>query len=220
METIPKSNSLVTLETIEMSIRNQELVILDFSAPWCNPCKQLEPFLKRLGSKLPHISFYKIDVSDAEGADLSDDYEIGCLPTVCFLYQGELVYRHEGFTINDDSLLNVFSQYVFKYDKTVDDSLSTTYLNIRQLLYNDLDKISDNTEPNTSYQGNLPESVRQIPGLNDQGNLPESVRQIPGLNDQGNLPESVRQILGLNDQGNLPESDHISSKIVRNLSDL
>ena len=136
METIPKSSRYLTLDIIHDSIVNTNLVVLDFSAEWCGPCKKMAPLIKRLSCKLPNVHFYKIDVADPDGAELSDDYEIGCLPTLCFLYQGKLVHRHEGFNSNDTALLQGFSQYLFKYDDTLNYSLDKIYTGISRGLNN------------------------------------------------------------------------------------
>ena len=121
MENIHTGNK-VTIQQVNEQIAKSPLVVLDFTASWCGPCQLLAPLIKNLASHLSHIDFYKVDVSDPNGAELSDDYEIGCLPTLCLLYQGELVYRQEGYNPNNNNLAELFGKYLAKYDSSQNDS--------------------------------------------------------------------------------------------------
>lgn len=48
------------------SKQSPKLMVVDFSASWCGPCKMLEPFIRSLASKYQEIDFIKIDVDQLQ----------------------------------------------------------------------------------------------------------------------------------------------------------
>lgn len=73
------------------------LVVIDFYAEWCGPCKKLGPVFSELSknNKYEKISFLKVDSDEAE--DLCKHYDVSALPTVIFLRDGEVVSIIKGF---------------------------------------------------------------------------------------------------------------------------
>lgn len=67
----------------ELSTSRHPLVVLDFYAPWCVPCKNLTPVFERLQAKYSSVLFLKVNVEVAE--DLVKDYHISAMPTIYFL---------------------------------------------------------------------------------------------------------------------------------------
>ena len=65
--------------------------ILYFSAPWCNPCKQLGPIMESLSGQ---INYKKINVDN--DTELSTKYGVRNIPTLVLLENGEAVNRTTG----------------------------------------------------------------------------------------------------------------------------
>lgn len=90
-------------------LEKEGLVIVDFWAEWCNPCKMLTPVLEKLNEEFKEIEFFKIDV-DQNGA-LVDSYSIGSIPTLLLFKNGEVINRVVGFkpevVIKDEILKNI-----------------------------------------------------------------------------------------------------------------
>nr|ACM09169.1 Thioredoxin [Salmo salar] len=73
-----------------------KLVVVDFTATWCGPCKNIAPFFKGLSEKPENsnVVFLKVDVDDA--ADVAQHCEIKCMPTFHFYKNGERVDDFSG----------------------------------------------------------------------------------------------------------------------------
>jgi thioredoxin 1 len=63
-------------EAIEFSKNN--LVVIDFFASWCGPCKRMIPLIEGLAQEIPEVQFVGIDVDDADSWIIGD---VGFLPT-------------------------------------------------------------------------------------------------------------------------------------------
>jgi len=65
------------------------LVLVDFYAPWCGPCRMLAPFLEKLAQEFAgRVRFVKINVDEAPS--LAASYEITGVPTL-ILFKGGLI---------------------------------------------------------------------------------------------------------------------------------
>ncbi|XP_023252596.1 thioredoxin-like [Seriola lalandi dorsalis] len=78
------------------------LVVVDFTATWCGPCKQIGPKFEALSTKpeYKHVIFLKVDVDEAE--DVSGYCKISCMPTFHFYKNGDKVDEFSG--ANADTL--------------------------------------------------------------------------------------------------------------------
>ena len=83
-----------SIESLQKNIQNDKLVVIDFFAEWCGPCKQIKPFFYQLSSKYPKAKFYSIDVD--KSPDISQYCEIHCMPTFQFYFQGHKVEEVTG----------------------------------------------------------------------------------------------------------------------------
>jgi thioredoxin 1 len=166
----------VSIEQITTQINESDLVVLDFTASWCGPCQLMAPLIENLSQSLNHVKFFKIDVSDGDGADLSEEYEIGCLPTLCLLYQGELVNRNEGFNPKNDTLTELFSRYLFKYDTVSKLSYDSTYIKISLLLNPSPPEVKSPTEVESPAIGESSAEVtpEETPPLNTESDTESS----------------------------------------------
>ena len=70
-------------------------IVLDFSAAWCGPCKQLAPIIDELSNEYAgRIAGGKCDIEEAD--DLKMEYGIRNVPTVLFIKNGEVVDKFVG----------------------------------------------------------------------------------------------------------------------------
>ncbi len=74
-----------------------KVILMDFSAEWCGPCKIQDPILEELEEKFKgQVEFKKIDV-DAN-MDLSSKYNISAVPTLVLEKDGEIFKKYIGVT--------------------------------------------------------------------------------------------------------------------------
>lgn len=78
----------VTDETYAEAV-SDGLVILDFWAEWCGPCKALEPVIEELVEEYPRLTVAKIDADENEAA--MDDFGVQSIPTMILFEHGKPV---------------------------------------------------------------------------------------------------------------------------------
>uniref|UniRef100_A0A8V0XP99 Thioredoxin n=1 Tax=Gallus gallus TaxID=9031 RepID=A0A8V0XP99_CHICK len=78
----------------ELKAAGEKLVVVDFSATWCGPCKMIKPFFHSLCDKFGDVVFIEIDVDDAQ--DVATHCDVKCMPTFQFYKNGKKVQEFSG----------------------------------------------------------------------------------------------------------------------------
>lgn len=73
----------------------ENVVIMEFFASWCNPCKMLAPVLEEYVKKANNVEVYKVDVD--ENSKLADELDIQSVPTLLFYKEGKIEKQVMGF---------------------------------------------------------------------------------------------------------------------------
>ncbi|XP_036452107.1 thioredoxin [Colossoma macropomum] len=85
-------------EAFENALKNagNKLVVVDFTAMWCGPCKMIGPFFEELSQRPENsdVVFLKVDVDDAQ--DVASFCGIKCMPTFHFYKHGKKVHEFSG----------------------------------------------------------------------------------------------------------------------------
>ena len=86
-------------------IQSETVVLVDFFAHWCGPCKILSPILKQVKDELGNaIKIIKIDIDKNEL--LAAKHQIRGVPTLLLFKNGKQVWRQSGILQKND-LLNI-----------------------------------------------------------------------------------------------------------------
>merc|ERR1711894_56030 len=83
-----KCGSMSDLET-QLKEAGDKLVVIDFFATWCGPCKMISPVLEEMEAQMSNVKFLKVDVDEAE--DVAVHYQISAMPTFIFIKNGQRV---------------------------------------------------------------------------------------------------------------------------------
>ena len=71
-------------------------VVVEFGAPWCAPCMQLEPILVELAREYPGIRFVSLNIDDEHDAQVARRFNVQSAATVLLLRNGEVVGQFIG----------------------------------------------------------------------------------------------------------------------------
>lgn len=83
------------MEKFNEIINSGQLVLVDFFATWCGPCKQMHPVLEQLKNEMGDtVRILKLDVEKNE--ELAYKYRIQSVPTLMLFRNGEILWRESG----------------------------------------------------------------------------------------------------------------------------
>jgi thioredoxin len=79
---------------IELAAAESKLVVVDFTAEWCGPCKRIAPLVDELSTKYPRAVFLKVDVDVC--TETASTHSVTAMPTFIFFKNGSVVDKLEG----------------------------------------------------------------------------------------------------------------------------
>ena len=86
---------IATNSSFDSLLEGEKLVIVDFWATWCGPCRMLSPLLDEVEEEMADkITVVKVNVDDAD--EIAMRYRIMSIPTLVFVKNGKMVDRTVG----------------------------------------------------------------------------------------------------------------------------
>jgi thioredoxin len=84
----------ITKDTIEDTITNNDIVIIDFWAPWCGPCKSFAPTYESVSEKYDDVVFGKVNTEDQQ--ELGANFQIRSIPTLMVFREKVAIFSQAG----------------------------------------------------------------------------------------------------------------------------
>lgn len=94
-------------ETFASTVEDNEVVLIDFWAEWCGPCKRFAPIFEEASGRNEDVTFAKVDTK--ENQELAGALEIQSIPTIMGFRRGNLVFRQSGL-LNGKQLDDLITQ--------------------------------------------------------------------------------------------------------------
>ena len=87
---------MISNQAFDQSVlESSDFVLVHFGAPWCGPCRMIEPLLSRFQSECGS-SLKLVGINADENLKLANHYRITTLPTLLIFQGGHLLHRIEG----------------------------------------------------------------------------------------------------------------------------
>lgn len=96
----------MSIDELNSAINASKLVLVDFGAEWCPPCKKMEPVLKSLQNNHPN-KFKLVRVDGGRDEEILKKYNVTALPVFILFKEGKQVWRKEGI-VEEKEIGNLF----------------------------------------------------------------------------------------------------------------
>ncbi|KAG5059364.1 hypothetical protein AAZX31_01G039200 [Glycine max] len=78
----------------DASKETNKLMVIDFTATWCGPCKYMDPIIKEFAAKYTDVEFIKIDVDEL--MEVAEAFQVQAMPTFILIKKGKVVEKVVG----------------------------------------------------------------------------------------------------------------------------
>ena len=84
----------LTTKNFNETLDNNEIVIIDFWAEWCGPCRQFAPIFEKVAENNPDITFGKVNTEEQQA--IADQFGIRSIPTLMVSRDGIILLNQAG----------------------------------------------------------------------------------------------------------------------------
>jgi thioredoxin 1 len=84
----------ITTTNFEELVSANDIVLIDFWASWCGPCRSFAPIFEKVSDERPGLVFGKVDTEAQQ--DLAASFNIMSIPTLMIIREGVVIYAEAG----------------------------------------------------------------------------------------------------------------------------
>jgi thioredoxin 1 len=94
-------------DSFRETVENNDIVIVDFWAPWCGPCQGFAPVYEKVAGDYPDITFAKVNTEEQQ--EIAASFEIRSIPTLMVFREQVIVFAQPG-ALPEGSLRELLDQ--------------------------------------------------------------------------------------------------------------
>ena len=81
-------------QNLESAVNDNDIVMVDFWAPWCGPCKSFGPIYEEISEKHPDIVFGKVNTEEEQA--IAAHFQIRSIPTLMIFREQIIIFAEAG----------------------------------------------------------------------------------------------------------------------------
>lgn len=88
------ATTVLTADNFEQTITSNDLILVDFWAPWCGPCRSFAPIYESVAEQYPDVVFAKVNTDEEQA--LAAHFNIRSIPTLMIFKENIIVFSQAG----------------------------------------------------------------------------------------------------------------------------
>jgi len=97
----------LTIDNFESTLQSNDIVLIDFWAEWCGPCRMFAPVFEKVSEEYPSVVFGKIDTEAQQ--EIAASFNIMSIPTLMIVREQVIVFSQAG-AMPEASLIDLVEQ--------------------------------------------------------------------------------------------------------------
>ena len=116
------THDISTGRELAVLMASHDIVVLDFWAPWCPPCRAFAPVLKEAARRNDDVAFCRVNAGEKQ--EISGEFAVSSIPSLVVIRAGIIVANEQGYL--DEEKLDEFLRQVRDLDMTTVAAETTT----------------------------------------------------------------------------------------------